>query len=112
LFASQFEFLYFASHATVAFFWVRVLVYAAVGKMSQDSPFVDSPIAPTQGCVTVSSTHPDIEMCTSGAVPTVIITDAEASINDTVDVTEEDSEVLDTSSLSISLFGDNDMDVS
>jgi hypothetical protein len=51
-------------------------------------------------------------MCTSGAVPTVIITDAEASINDTVDVTEEDSEVLDTSSLSISLFGDNDMDVS
>ena len=81
-------------------------------KMSQDSPFVDSPIAPTQGCVTVSSMHPDIEMCTSGAVPTVISTDAEASINDTVDVTEEDSEVLDTSSLSISLFGDNDMDVS
>ena len=73
-------------------------------KMSQDSPFVDSPIAPTQGCVT--------EMRKSGAFPTVSSTDADASINDTVDATLEDSEILDTSSLSISLFGDNDMDMS
>jgi len=39
-------------------------------------------------------------------------TDAEASINDTVDATQDNSDVLDTSSLSIMLFGDNDMDVS
>ena len=80
--------------------------------MSQDSPFVDSPSAPTQGCVTVRSMHPDIGLCEPGAVPIVMSTDTEAIINDTVDVTQEDSEFLDTSSLSIILFGENDMDMS
>jgi len=56
--------------------------------------------------------HPGIGLCEPGAVPIVMSTDTEAIINDTVDVTQEDSEFLDTSSLSIILFGENDMDMS
>ena len=81
-------------------------------KMSQDSPIVDLSGASPHYGVTVSPRHASMEMCDSGVIPVLTSTDAEASINDTVDSTEDNSDVLDTSSLSIILFGDNCMDVS
>ena len=68
--------------------------------------------APPQCGVTVSPLLGSNEMCDSGAIPVLSSMDTDASINDTVDATQDNSDVLDTSSLSIMIFGDNDMDVS